>query len=112
MKVRVYWNRHRKNWSVLKYNKGWRVFKRLTYFSLFDAIFTVKESGRQRCLLQNKRNVYAWIEGEFLNILCQPMPKPYKIYYNPFKMRSFRRGGKKINKARWVDFVGKDCYAY
>jgi len=87
MKVRIYFNLHRKCLSVQhKTSKGWRVWKHVTSISLTNVTFKVSEAGRQRVLLEKKKNVHAFLEGTV---------SPYLLHlgdlitYNPYRFSTF-----------------------
>ena len=68
MKVFVYWNLHRKLWSVKALSgpaKG-KVILRTGEVLLKDAEGKVSEAGRQRVLREGKKNVHAGIVGELV----------------------------------------------
>ena len=65
MKVYVYFNLHRKCFSIKALegaNKG-RVVAHRDDVLLFDATFKVSEAGRQRVLRERKKNVHAGVVG-------------------------------------------------
>ena len=97
MKVKVYYNLHKKCYSIVsleKENYG-KVIKHENCVPLFDAQFKVSEKGRQRVLREQKKNVHAYVVGtwvsefeihkdEFLTRL------PIKLAtYNPYKYSRF-----------------------
>jgi hypothetical protein len=66
MKVFVYWNLHRKCWSVKALEgpfKG-RVFTHAREIDLGYVRFKVSEAGRQRVLREGKKNVHAGAVGQ------------------------------------------------
>lgn len=64
--VRVYRNLHKKCWSVqTKTKKGWRVTAHLINFCVFNPRYKVYKSGVIRAKKEGKRNVHAFIEGEY-----------------------------------------------
>ncbi|AEJ94527.1 hypothetical protein FGG52_gp77 [Mycobacterium phage Backyardigan] len=68
MKVFVYFNLHRKMWSVKALegpDKG-RVIARSHYVILRDVTPKVSEAGRQRVLREGKKNVHAGLVGELI----------------------------------------------
>ena len=63
MKVKVYYNLHKKCYSIVsleKENYG-RVIKHENYVPLTNAQFKVSEKGRQRVLREQKKNVHAYV---------------------------------------------------
>lgn len=55
-----------------------------------NANFVISEAGRQRAIRDNRRNVHAYVQGEFF-ISDQDIPlEAVKVgYYNPFKTDKF-----------------------
>ena len=105
MKVKVYYNLHKKCYSIVsleKENYG-RVIKHDNCVPLFDAQFKVSEKGRQRVLREQKKNVHAYVVGNWSidcyngsEILCSELQtkdrniKSIKVAtYNPYKYSSF-----------------------
>lgn len=86
MKVRVYFNLHRKCFSVQhKTIKGWRLLKHVDNIFLKKVTFHVREAGRQRVLKEKKKNVHAWVEGEEAAWSLANIP----VFYNPYKAGNF-----------------------
>lgn len=94
MKVFVYFNLHRKLFSVKALegpNKG-KVISHTTYLWLKDVTFKVSEAGRQRVLREKRKNVHAGVVGNissdaFDDTLLHDDPK--QITYNPYRFSSF-----------------------
>jgi len=96
MKVFVYFNLHRKCFSIKALegpNKG-RVIYHSSGVLLFDCTFKVSEAGRQRVLRERKKNVHAGVvgflfddavDGTYDHVLRYGTP----ITYNPYKYDSF-----------------------
>ena len=60
MKVRVYWNLHRKMWSV---QQDGLVVDHMKCVVLEDAKFVVRKGGQKRVREENKKNVHAFAVG-------------------------------------------------
>ena len=95
MKVKVYYNLHKKCYSIVsleKKNYG-RVIKHSNCVPLFDAQFKVSEKGRQRVLHEKQKNVHAYVVGTWLGHLNDEITisgTPIKsATYNPYKYSSF-----------------------
>lgn len=95
MKVFVYWNLHKKCWSVR--HKG-KVIAHEQYVFLRDATYKVNENGRQRVLAKRKKEVHAGVSGimdaaaetRYCNALFSFIsPAPIKVGYNPYKGPTF-----------------------
>ena len=87
--VEVYKNLHRNCWSVRQ--KG--IVRFHTYaIALKQCQFKVSESGRQRVLREKRKNVHAFIKGMVTR--KGDRVKGDKVTYDPYKMSTFRKGGK------------------
>jgi hypothetical protein len=105
MRVFVYFNLHRKCWSIKALegeNKG-RVIGHAKALYLYEVTAKVSEAGRQRVLKERKKNVHAGLVG---NLLCVSKDSqlwdqfPYygeaynlsdssRITYNPYRFETF-----------------------
>lgn len=100
MRIRVYRNLHTGTLSMQAYNKekkGWRVIGHPSHVTLENVEFVVRQAGRLRVLKEKRKNVHAWVEGDFVNCTAVS-PRPYReaARYNPYKYET------------WVDSVGRD----
>ena len=99
MKCRIYYNLHRKCWSVQEKipSRGWIVVDHASEVFLEEMTFQVSEAGRQRVIRTKRKNVHAFGIGNRI-----PMPLAYdtiKQYtwcwelasYNPYKFGTFYR---------------------
>ena len=92
MKVFVYYNLHRKTWSIRAMEgprKGLVVAHSDTVL-LGDAKGKVSESGRLRVLQEGRKNVHAGIIGQLISLSRAPIPlDSCEITYNPYKYAGF-----------------------
>jgi len=96
MKVFVYFNLHRKCFSIKALegpNKG-RVIDHRSGVLLFDCTFKVSEAGRQRVLRERKKNVHAGVVGFLFDDAVDGtydhvLRYGSAITYNPYKYDSF-----------------------
>lgn len=92
MKVFVYFNLHKKVFSVKALegpNKG-RVVAHRDKLHLTSVVFKVSEAGRQRVLSEQRKNVHAGVVGQWDDTL----PDNYAgvaVTYNPYRFSSFVR---------------------
>lgn len=96
MKVFVYFNLHRKLWSVKALegpNKG-RVIDHSCLVALRDCTYKVSEAGRQRVLREQRKNVHAGVVGylvdevaDLFHISKDEVSKP--VTYNPYRFATF-----------------------
>lgn len=91
MKVFVYYNLHRKVWSVRAMegpNKG-RVIQHARTVLLRYAKPKVSEAGRQRVLRDQRKNVHAGITGELVHSEGEGYFPGSEVTYNPYKYSTF-----------------------
>lgn len=115
MKVFVYYNLHKKCWSVkaLEGDKKGRVIAHLPAITLFNVTFKVSEAGRQRVLREKRKNVHAGVVGNWLGYgVAQFLQKKQRVSYNPYKLPYFYmvEGMKPIHKAMRADLIDKQVY--
>ena len=89
-RVRVYWNLHKKCYSVQDCKTG-RVVHHMMGFTIADAKFVVRQGGRQRVLREGKKNVHAFVTGRISlnNGVATIFKGAEKVTYNPYKYDSF-----------------------
>ena len=84
MKVFVYFNLHKKCWSVkaLEGERKGRVIRHALELSMRDVVFKVSEAGRQRVLAEKRKNVHAGVVG----YLDEPVVRDNwtLVRYNPY----------------------------
>lgn len=106
MKVKVYFNLHRKMWSVLSMTpKGWRLAFHERELTLQDVTFKVSEAGRQRVIREKRKNVHAFAIGT----LIEPLQSGFEatlvpVSYNPYKAGTFMCEGKAVTKCEYATF--------
>ncbi len=97
MRVYVYFNLHRKCFSIKALegaNKG-RVVAHSDKVLVFDATFKVSEAGRQRVLRERKKNVHAGVVGHWIGSIDDELTIDRIVYngtpitYNPYKYNTF-----------------------
>jgi hypothetical protein len=89
-KVYVYYNLHKKKWSV----KDWdtkRVIAHVHTITLQDCDLKVSKKGRLRVLKEKRKNVHAGILGTIVlyDTSFPKITKRKEITYNPYKYDSF-----------------------
>jgi len=107
MRVEVYWNLHRKLWSVR--HKG-KVIAHVTSVQLENVLWVVQPAGREKVRREQRKTVHAFARGEFV---CSSTYYPIQAYairsphawhsvtYNPYMDNSFVRlayGGDKVER--------------
>ena len=94
MRVEVYWNLHKKCYSVR--HKG-KVIDHVPYVVLRDVKWVVQPAGRRRVLRERKKNVHAFARGTWLRGNDEldlsnrklGLTKRQPVKYNPYQHRSF-----------------------
>jgi hypothetical protein len=113
MKVFVYFNLHRKTWSVkaLSGPKKGLVVAHLDRLVLDDCTFKVSEAGRQRVLREQRKNVHAGVVGTLSHQFADFIGTD--VTYNPYKYSSFvtRNNEQPIYTARRVLLNGRQVNA-
>ena len=113
MKVFVYFNLHKKIWSVkaLSGPKKGLVIAHRDRLVLTDCTFKVSEAGRQRVLLEKRKNVHAGVVGTLTHHLEDSVG--VAVTYNPYKYSSFitRSDEQPIYFARRVVLNGRSVSA-
>lgn len=103
MQVFVYFNLHKKVWSIKALegeNKG-RVIGHARSVLLADVKPKVSEAGRQRVIQEKRKNVHAGITGQLIQSMSSEVSDELKdtlkayhgesveVTYNPYKYTSF-----------------------
>ena len=93
MKVFVYFNLHKKMFSVkaLEGDRKGRVIAHAARLTLKDVTFKVSEAGRQRVLRERKKNVHAGVVGQWDGSLDAAIAaeNDISVTYNPYAYDSF-----------------------
>ena len=88
MRVEVYFNLHKKTFSVRSCRTG-RVIHHTDKVHIANPEFVVRKAGRERVLREGKKNVHAFVRGDvtFFNLMYHPTLDT--LTYNPYKYASF-----------------------
>ncbi|MFD1675650.1 hypothetical protein [Alicyclobacillus fodiniaquatilis] len=110
-KVRVYMNLNRGDsvFSIVDQSSG-LVVAYANSVTLTDTTFKVRESGRQRVLRDNRKNVHAWAIGFFQSADCDKAESlTESVYYNPYKVSTFvyEESGEEITFAPIAHFENR-----
>ena len=106
-RVYVYFNLHKKVWSVRQSGK---VVEHTKNIMLKDCRFLVSEAGRKRVLREKKKNVHAGVSGYVVDSI--PEYKVYseaKITYNPYKHKGFVAINDPYEIVEYADYVQMEC---
>jgi hypothetical protein len=103
MIVEVYRNLHTGSWSIRNSKTG-LVIDRVNQAHLTDATLVVQPAGRAKVLREKRKNVHAFIRGEWSPMLTGPHDPNRQVSYNPYKCGAFvlKTTGEPIAKANSV----------
>jgi len=90
MRVEVYFNLHKKLFSVSDCHTG-RVIKHTNEVTIYNPKFVVRKAGRLRVLRERKKNVHAFVRGMMVPYSCVLFAPDLstEVTYNPYKYSSF-----------------------
>jgi len=91
MKVYVYFNLHKRVWSVKALEgpaKG-RVILHTDSLFLEDCVFKVSEAGRQRVIRERRKNVHAGVVGYMRHPQATTVACTRHVTYDPYKYANF-----------------------
>lgn len=85
MTIRVYFNLHKKCWSVLKREpgKGWRLCTHTNFLALNNVRPVIHKHGQERTRREGKKYVHAYLEGEVETGLFDLTPHHKQLSYVP-----------------------------
>ena len=88
-KYRLYWNLHKKKWSLQDRKTG-RVRQHLPAFTMYDAKFVVRPAGQAKVRREGKKNVHAFAVGtEGFRDGCATCLTGRPVTYNPYVNDTF-----------------------
>ena len=88
-KVRVYWNLHRKVWSVQDGKSG-LVIDHKQHLTLERARFVVRKGGQKRAREEGRKNVHAFAYGYLRDDMFLLGNHWRRVTYNPYKHDYFK----------------------
>ena len=88
MRVEVYRNLHKQCWSVRDLSTG-LVISHEDRVTVADARFVVRPAGREKVLRERRKNVHAFVRGEWLPNGSCLTSLPHRVSYNPYKFGHF-----------------------
>ena len=106
-KVRVYWNLHKKVWSVQDVKSG-RVIAHRQFITIRDAKFVVRKGGQKRVREEGKKNVHAFAVGYLMSSKQRSYHDWDRVKYDPYTDDYFMHKGEDHDKWNEIprDFVG------
>lgn len=108
-RVRVYWNLHKKKYSIQDAKTG-RVVDHRSAITLSDCKFSVRKSGQERARREGRKNVHAFITGYYAwqNPSAMWADGAREVTYNPYKNDTFIREGEPIHMSTCVTMGSHD----
>jgi hypothetical protein len=110
MRVRVHFNLHRKDFSVVDPRTG-RVLHNTQWITLRNVEFRVSEKGRQRVIQKKIRSVHAYAIGTLC--LLEGTERKTQVTYNPYRCGAFHvrdHPDQPVWKADVATFNGGYCW--
>ena len=112
MKYRLYWNLHKKKWSLQNRQTG-RVQQHVTAYTMYDAKFVVRPAGQAKVRREGKKNVHAFAVGRpslKYGIAGSVTPNSRAVTYNPYKNDTFvfKDTGEPVTEAHVISVFTKD----
>lgn len=96
----IYWNSHRKVWSIRQ--KG-LIVGHATSLVLENVIFRVSETGRQRVIREKRKSVHAIVRGKRVP-LKRAVQCAIRVRYNPYRDKTFVTKKGRIDRASLASF--------
>lgn len=87
MKVEVYFNLHKKVFSIRKPNGV--VIKHDSYVAIKNPKYVVQPAGNEKVRKEKRKNVHAYVRGEMVDTIPELGMKVKAITYNPYKNKTF-----------------------
>ena len=84
MRVEVYFNLHKKTFSVRSAKSG-KVLLHTDEVHIENPEFVVRQSGRNRVLSEGRKNVHAFVRGDATFFRYTNRPMLDTLTYNPYK---------------------------
>ena len=111
-RVRVYYNIHKRCFSVQDYKTG-LVKRHARNISLTNAMFVVRKSGNERVKSEGKKNVHAFVNGIVVNKYAKIDNEfCFPVRYDPYTMDYFHYQRDVNNKLVWLPvdkhWIGND----
>ena len=106
LRVRVYWNLHKKLWSI-KSTKTNKVIGHDNHVVLSEAKFVVRKGGQKRVREQGKKNVHAFAVGMLASpFISHPPIENFgwnRVRYNPYEDDYFKVKWRVNHDYKWLN---------
>jgi hypothetical protein len=104
-RVKIYRNLHKKCLSVLhRTKKGWRLWKHVPRIEVLNVVFKVSQAGRERVLREKRKNVHAFVEGDYVGGSNVASSNLRLLRYNPYEAGHFfdAETKKPVKESSWA----------
>lgn len=112
MRVEAYYNLHKK---CLSYRRPGGRVTHAQSLRLQDVTFSVQPAGRARVLLEQRKNVHAFVRGDLVSTDQYPATGEdwVRVTYSPYRWHTFVEAdsGRPVSAADEVHIVGSAIYA-
>lgn len=107
-KVEVYFNLHKKMFSIRDF-KTKIVITHLDELNLKNVVFKVNQKGRERVLKEKRKNVHAYLIGDFTLKEENDSSNFKEAYYNTYKTKEFidKESSQELRQASFVKCFDK-----
>ena len=107
-KVRVYWNLHRKCWSIQDCKSGLVIDHKA--WVVLEGNFVVRKGGQKRVREEGKKNVHAFAVGYLMSSKQSSYHDWDRVKYNPYTDDYFMHQGMSDNqyKPKEWNYIPKD----
>lgn len=84
--------------------KGWRLWKHVPRIEVFNVVFKVSQAGRERVLREKRKNVHAFIEGDYAGVTGVTGSNLRFVRYNPYLAGHFfdQDTKKPVKESSWA----------
>jgi hypothetical protein len=88
-KVQVYWNLHKKCFSLKCPKSGLVLAHTNDFFTLRRVRYVVRQAGRRKVIEQKRKNVHAFVYGILVNAAEVTSHNTERVTYNPYRDETF-----------------------
>ena len=105
-RVYVYFNLHKKCWSV---RQSGRIVDHTNCVLLRDCRFLVSQAGRKKVLQEKRKNVHAGVSGYLIDAIPYRRRSVSEIIYNPYKHETFVSREDPFDPVEHSDYAALTC---
>ena len=105
-RVYVYFNLHKRCWSVRQDGK---IVQHADRIMLKDCRYLVGQAGRRKVLIDRRKNVHAGVSGYLVDSVPNVPECLQEVTYNPYKHRTFVSKDNPSEPVEYSDYAFLDC---